>query len=269
MDIGKTDMRGGALAARLALLAAQALLLSACGKTSSPETSATVSASTEAVPTASSAPEGAAAPEPSATAPIAETPDPGLQAASYPPRDDCAGKPGWSAFHTALSAAVNHKDAKALAALTAKDVKLDFAGGSGAKELKTRLTKTDPELWGDLTAIMPLGCGLQGGLATMPWIFAGVPDSIDPYQGMLVVGTSVPLRKAASATAPEVAKLDWALVEIDPMRDSKSALVKVSVPGTRLAGYIEAKRLRSLLATRIIAEPQGGTWRITAIVAGD
>lgn len=248
------------------LLASAALLLAGCGETKDPGPNA--SASAEAAPSgpasASAAVQASTALEPSAS----ETAS-GPRIASYPPRDDCAGKPGWAAFRTALSAAVNNRDAAGLAALAAPDVKLDFGGGSGPAELKVRLSKTDPKLWGELAAILPLGCSMQSGLATLPWIFAGVPESVDPYQGMLVTGTGVPLRKAASAKAPEVAKLDWALVEIDPMREADASLVKVAVPGTSLAGYIEAKRLRSLLATRIIAEPQDGTWRITAIVAGD
>lgn len=263
--IGKRSLRGPGLG----LLASAALLLSGCGETKRPEPSAT--ASTEADPglSAPDSDSASTAPEASSSALASETPSSVLRAASYPPRDDCAGRPGWITFRAALSAAVDIKDGAALAALADKDVKLDFGGGSGAAELRKRLARTDPKLWGELATILPLGCGMQGGLATMPWIFAGVPDSVDPYQGMLVTGTGVPLRKTASATAPEVAKLDWALVEIDPKSDAAAPLAKVSVPGTGLTGYIDAKRLRSLLATRIIAEPRGGTWRITAIVAGD
>jgi hypothetical protein len=254
-----------------------ALLLPACSKSNSTRTADP--AATSAPSTAPVAEEAASTPaEPSASAQASEAaetaaavPDSTEPApiAAYPPHDDCAARPGWTAFRAKLEAAIAAHDDTALTALAAPDVKLDFGGGSGSGELRKRLNDPDRQLWQKLSEIMPLGCGFQGGIAAMPWIFWNVPDSVDPYQGMLVTGADVPLRKAASPSAPLTASLDWALVEAAPHTVVNPRFLKVTVAGTKLTGFIEARSMRSLLDYRIIAEPAGTDWHITAFIAGD
>ncbi|MFN6936274.1 MAG: hypothetical protein ACK4NZ_14120, partial [Tsuneonella sp.] len=58
----------------------------------------------------------------------------------YAPRDECTDVKGSGEFRTALAKAVQARDADALIGLAAKDVKLDFGGGSGTAELRKRLS---------------------------------------------------------------------------------------------------------------------------------
>ncbi|WP_285711866.1 hypothetical protein [Erythrobacter oryzae] len=195
---------------------------------------------------------------------------PMLDAASYPPRDDCGALPGWPAFRTQLDKAVAARDADALAAITDPDVRLDFGGGAGTKELRQRLVDPDYRLWDELAAILPLGCGPQdGGGAAMPWIFANSPADADPFNAMLVLGPAVAVRAEPDAAAPATARLNWAIVDLaQGYEGPDKPFAAVILPGGG-KGYVETARLRSLVDYRLLATrtPQG--WRITALIAGD
>ena len=257
--------RGGGLAI--------AALLAACGgaergerSSAGQETRATAPRPVRsAPPSVPASPAETVSPEPSETA---EAPAP-TKLASYPPRDECARLPGFAAFREALFSAVRARDAEALAALAHPDVKLDFGGGAGPDELRRRLTETRPELWGELAGLASLGCAADAGVATLPWIFARVPDAADPYRAMWVTGAGVPLRAKGAAGAQELARLDWALVNVvGASFDPKAAWVEVETAG-KTRGYVAGARLRSVLDYRLIADREGDAWKITAFIAGD
>lgn len=252
-------------------------MLGACDKSAAPVPGESASSAADTAASAAAGPESAAAlPESSAKPSAAPEPDesevpaPDAPAiASYPPRDDCAKQPGWRGFRARLAQAVVRRDADALVTLAEPDVQLDYGGGHGAEELRKRLDSPDYRLWDKLAAILPLGCGFQGGLAAMPWVFWNTPESLDPYQGMWVTGTDVPLREKPAPDAPVLATLDWALVEAAPHTQASSKFVKVTPAGTKLSGYIDPGALRSVIDYRVIVEPKVGDWRITAFIAGD
>ena len=189
---------------------------------------------------------------------------------SYAPHDECAARPGWKGFRDKLGAAVAARDASALAALSDRNVKLDYGGGAGRPELLRRLRQPAGGLWRELAAILPLGCSIEGGLAALPWFFWRIPPKVDPADTMLVTGDTVPLRAAPKAEARTVATLDWPMVTLAGSSFAPaSRFTRVRTRTSRQEGFVETKRLRSLLARRLIVEQQGGEWRITAIVAGD
>lgn len=272
----------GRSASWLALAPALALALTACQREPAPQDSDSPNASAPATP--KPAPEPSAAepsPTPTLALPVKPTPEApmtpadtaaALPAMALPPRDDCAGLPGWSAFAAKLATAVKTRDAAALAALSSPDVTLDYGGGHGPAELQKRLSApAGAAVWADLARILPLGCAVQGDLVVLPWFFWNVPDEVDPGMTMLVTGQGVPLRAKPGDTAPEVDKLDWALVTIatDPPFDPAARYTAVITGKPQRKGWIETARLRSLLARRVIAERKGDDWRISALVAGD
>lgn len=227
----------------------------------------------EATSPASLSPPVVAAPAPSATP--SETPAPETSPSaptlpvSYPPRDECAKLPGFAAFRDKLAAAAKAKDAEALVTLADPKINLDFGGGAGPEELRKRLGDPKGELWRAIGALSGLGCAVDGGVATQPWIFARLPEGYDDASTALYgTGQSLPLRAEPSSNARLLARLTWPLVELEGPAGDKAAFDKVRLSdGT--VGYMETAKLRSLLDYRLIADRQGGAWKITALIAGD
>ena len=199
----------------------------------------------------------------------AETPEPAkLAEGPYAPRDTCGDLEGAAAFRQALAEAVQMRDADALVALAAEDVKLDFGGGAGRAELKKRLTAEDRKLWQELEELLALGCSAnkQGGL-TIPWYFDQPIEGVDPMMGMIVTGESVPLLSSPDEDATAVATLSWDVVEISTLQPDEP-FQKVETTGGE-EGYIATDKLRSLIDYRLLATSRNGNWRIVSLVAGD
>ncbi len=241
------------------------LALTGCDREPEPSAAPTSQAPASAVssPSAPPLPE----PEPSATPSALPEEPAALADVTYAPRDECSAKPGWPAFRKNLNNAIRARDADALVALAAPDIALDYGGGSGTAELKKRLADPETGLWIELAAILPLGCAIEGGIAAMPWVFWNVPEEVDSYNAMLVLGNDTPLREKPGGKV--ISPVGWFIVGNDPMAfDPEKPETRVTLDnGTK--GWIATAKLRSLLDYRLIAEPQDGTWRITAFIAGD
>lgn len=253
-------------------IGALAVALAACGRADPPEPRPSVSASSvrgELIAPVAAAPLQAPSPTPSASASPAVAATPTLPV-SYPPRDECSRQPGFRAFRDKLFAAVKAKDADAIVALADPAIHLDFGGGAGTDELRKRLSDPKSGLWGEIAQLSGLGCAADRGVATLPWIFARLPEGFDDATtAMYGTGPQLVLRKTPSASGRPLATLTWPVVELegkgfDPQ--AKFARVRLS-DGT--VGYLETAQLRSLLDYRLVAERQGGAWKITALVAGD
>ena len=199
----------------------------------------------------------------------AEKPEPAtLAEGPYAPRDTCGDLEGATAFRRSLAEAVQARDADALVALAAEDVKLDFGGGTGRAELKKRLTAEDRKLWQELEELLALGCSAnkQGGL-TIPWYFDQPIEGVDPFMGMIVTGESVPLLGSPDEDATAVATLSWDVVEISTLQPDEP-FQKVETTGGE-EGYIATDKLRSLIDYRLLATSRNGNWRVVSLVAGD
>ena len=236
---------------RAAILAASLLALAACERERAPSDSVKQAAETIVKQV-----DGSASPAKTAKG-------------AYAPRDECANKPGATEFRRALAAAVEARDAEAVAALAAPDVKLDFGGGAGRDELRRRLSAKDAPLWDELEALLELGCAdnRQGGI-TMPWHFAQDIGGVDPMMGMIVIGENVPLLDAPAEDAKPVAHLSWAAVELTGGLQPAAPYQKVSTVDGE-TGFVASDKLRSLLGYRMIASSRDGKWSFTTLVAGD
>ena len=253
------------------------LLLAACGK--GEPSQAPPSASPAANPPGLVVPVAPVAepePSPSASPSVSPSADaPGAPATpalpmSYPPRDECAKLAGFAAFRDKLFAAAKAKDIEAFVGLADPAIHLDFGGGAGVDELRKRLSDPKAPLWGEVSQLAALGCAVDGGLATLPWIFSRLPDGYDDAAtAMYGAGPQLILRSKPSAASRPLATLTWPVVELEGTGfDPKAAFAKVKLSdGT--VGYLETAKLRSLLDYRLVAERQSGQWRITALIAGD
>lgn len=253
-----------------------AALLAACrSKTETPEAPASGEAGVPAV----AAPSESATPAP---APTASDPDP-TKAASlwldrqteprqpgrYAPRDDCRKLPGARAFRERLAAAVQARDADAVAALASPEVRLGFAGDDGRKRLLQKL-KANGELLDELARLLPLGCApSDGGGLTIPWHFAqDMGELDDPYSAMVVTGAQVPLHTAANAGSPARQTVSWDVVTLDKGWFPDKPFQQVTT-ARGAKGFIATDKLRSMLDYRLLATRKGEGWQITAFLAGD
>ena len=215
----------------------------------------------------------AASESPSSTTPADEPSDatPATQAASGPlaPRDECTSVEGLGELQTKLKKAVAARDADALMALVDKNVQLDFGGGSGQAELHKRLTSPDYLLWDEIEQALALGCGFDksadgNNYATWPWYFSKDVIPLDPFEAMIVTGGNVPLRDGASAK--QIGTVSWDYVQLKEYSEDPYLPV---VTSDGKAGFMEAKKLRSLVDYRIMADKIDGKWKVTTIIAGD
>ncbi|WP_137678842.1 hypothetical protein [Aurantiacibacter suaedae] len=205
---------------------------------------------------------------------IEETPQP---AGPYAPRDECAEVAGASPFLEDIRSAVSARNTEAFVALAAEDVKLDFGGGAGRDQLRSMLASETAPLWAKLDELMTLGCASDGdALITVPWYFAQEINT-DSYSGMIVTGTGVPVHETAAKQAPVIGAVSWDVVELVDGGSGNSGFAHIrwqrreSPAGkpTVIEGYIDAKRLRSLIDYRLLAASRNGKWRITSLIAGD
>lgn len=194
-------------------------------------------------------------------------------AGPWAPRNECVDQPGVTDFLASLQAAIDTRDADALVALAAQDVKLDFGGGAGADELRQRLAADDGEFWDTLARMLEYGCAADGGTSiTIPWYFAQeIP--VDSYTGAIVTGEDVPLYNAPGSDAEVTAQLSWEAVETLQDQPENSDFTHVSwsetAAGNAVEGYIAKDSLRAIIDYRLIANRRNNRWRITALVAGD
>jgi hypothetical protein len=197
----------------------------------------------------------------------APTPTPTVANGTYAPRDECAKLAGSEAFRQQLADAVKARDAQAVAALAAENVKLDFGDGAGRTELIARLVEPDTELWAALDELVALGCAVSGeSELTLPWYFAqDIP--VDPYDGMIVTGEAVPLLQSADAGAATVVTLNWDAIELVAGLYPEKPFQQVKFGDKQ--GYVATDKLRSLIDYRLIAERGTDGWRISALIAGD
>lgn len=189
----------------------------------------------------------------------------------YAPRNECGSLPGADDFHEHLVEAVQLRDTKALGALADPKIKLDFGGGGGVEELKHRLDTGAPDhdLWASLEQLLKLGCAKgQGNEIVMPWLFAQeLASNVDPTAAMLVMGEDVPILSKPSASAKPIGTISWDIVNLSAF-DPEKPFQPVSMP-MHQEGWMATDKLRPVLDYRLMAEREGGQWRITALVAGD
>lgn len=187
----------------------------------------------------------------------------------FAPRDDCADVEGAPAFRARLAEAVGARDTDKLVALAAPDVKLDFGGGSGTAELRTRLSDRDRGLWDKLAMLMTLGCAKnrEGGI-TLPWYFEQDLGSRDPMMTMIVMGEDVPAYASADPAAKPATTLSWDGVELVGGLLPGKARQQVRTADGK-TWFVAADRLRSAIDYRLTASSRDGKWSFTSLIAGD
>ena len=199
----------------------------------------------------------------------AGTAPPKLAEGPYAPRDECGDVKGAAEFRARLAAAVEARDADALLALAASDIKLDFGGGSGTAELRKRLQDPAYDLWDELATLVTLGCAKNKGVGiTLPWYFTQDFGELDVLNSIIVMGENVPLRETGDPQGPVIADVSWDAVTLVGGFKPDARYHQVKTRDGKV-GFINADRLRPIAGYRVIASSRDGKWSMTSLIAGD
>ncbi|MBI1238925.1 MAG: hypothetical protein GC199_06230 [Alphaproteobacteria bacterium] len=195
----------------------------------------------------------------------------------FPPIDESASDPDFNAFKERLEAIVAARDADALIAIVAPDIKISFGGDDGQAEFISGWQPEDPNspIWTELSAILSLGLTKEEMGWTGPYVFSRWPDQFDAFEYLLVLDKETPLLADPCDPASVLVTLGDAIVrQADPDDGGPSAcdwpLEYTSVDDEKgHKGYIATDRMRSPLDYRANFQKIDGEWRLAFLVAGD
>jgi hypothetical protein len=192
------------------------------------------------------------------------------QAEKLPPRDECAADASFTAFRTALKDIVKRKDAKALLAVTAPDIKYSLdAGPPGKAGFAKEWDLVHPagsNVWVELDLALSLGCALDSGEASIPYMYSRLPKSRDTSMTTLPNRPRVNLRAAPNTDSAVVALLDWDILTVLDEKDSSWTHVRTD---DGKSGYVRVDFLRKPLEYRAIFRKRGGKWLMAVLINGD
>ncbi len=187
------------------------------------------------------------------------------------PRDECSNLEGASAFRMTLVTAVANRNAEMLKPIVDPDIMLDFGGGSGWEEFRSRLDSEQSSLWIELQKTVALGCGAYSETEfAFPWQWTQDLGTDDPFSAFVSLGTEVPLRSEPREAAPIIRPLNWEVVTLTGPYNLDQRFLEVKTR-TGDKGYVRFEQLRSEIDYRLLVsrDEASGTWRITHFIAGD
>lgn len=187
------------------------------------------------------------------------------------PVDEASTRPDFFTFRTQLIATVARRDVPALLAVVHPNIKNSFGGNDGIDEFKQvwALEQPGSRLWARLGNVLSLGGTFSGDDSFVaPYTFSRWPDSVDAFSHVAITGSGVRMRSAASGTAPTVASLSHAIVEVIASRTPNDDRVRVRLPGGT-TGWVSKRYARSPIDHRAFFSKAGGRWQMTVFVAGD
>lgn len=194
----------------------------------------------------------------------------GAQAETLPPRDVCAADASFVAFRSTLADIVRRRDAKALLAITAPDIdySLDPAtpGRAGFVKEWGLNQPAGSKLWGELDTALSLGCARDPDQASIPYMFARLPQARDVFGTTISARPHVNLRASPNTDSAVVALLEWEILTI--LEEGPGDWTHVKTDDGK-QGYVRNDFLRNPLAYRAIFRKLGGKWTMTTFINGD
>lgn len=195
------------------------------------------------------------------------------------PQDKAIADPSFAAFRKKLDAVVTAKDASALRAMLAPQVRVSFGGESGPDAFFERWKPAEPgsELWPLLAKLLTLGSTGErsddGVTATYPYAYAAFPDDLDAFTSGVITGRGVKVREKADAASPVVTQLDYDVVKVrdwkfDGETGTSPPWIEVELWNGK-TGFVAKSMIRSPGDYRVGFTKQDGTWKLTYLVAGD
>jgi hypothetical protein len=190
---------------------------------------------------------------------------------SLSPVDDASRRADFLTFRHELQETVRRRDADALLRIVHPGIKSSLGGNSGVDDFRAQWhpERADSELWRELGAVLALGGTFdEAGSFVAPYVFSRWPDAFDAFEHVAVIGSSVRVRAAPSASAAVVATVSYAILERDLNRAEVEGWTAVRLPGTQ-AGYVASQLARSPIDYRAYFTRENGRWLMALLLAGD
>jgi len=191
-------------------------------------------------------------------------------AEKLPLRDECAADASFGAFRASLRGIVKRKDAKALLAITASDIEwsldADHPGRPGFIKEWSLDQPGKATIWPEFEAALALGCALDPGKASIPYMYGRLPEARDVFATTMPNRPRVNLRAGPSTDSAVVALLDWDILTI--IDDNNTSWTHVKTDDGK-EGYVRVDFLRTALAYRAVFEKRAGKWTLAVFINGD
>ena len=191
-----------------------------------------------------------------------------LAAAVLPPVDQCSSDRTFVQFRRDLLRTIEKRDAKALLAAVADDIRVSFGDDSGRDDFVRSWQLDKPQksrVWEELGTALRLGCTIEGDGRTAPSLGGQIGER-DVFE-TLVALPGASLRRAPSGASPRVTGLKWDLLTIDKPWDGGRWIAVRLDDGRR--GFILRSETRSPVDYRAWFEKRDGRWLMAAFLAGD
>lgn len=187
------------------------------------------------------------------------------------PVDQAVSRSDFYSFRAQLQSAIARRDVAALLASVDPDIRNSFGDNKGLEAFRQIWEPEDRKsrLWEALGEVLALGGSFgRDGSFVAPYVFSRWPESVDAFTHAAVVGTTVTVRAAPSASAAAVTSLSFAIVEqLDTVGPNES-WVHVRLPRGK-SGFVDRRFVRSPVDYRAIFSKRGDGWKMTAFLAGD
>jgi hypothetical protein len=179
-------------------------------------------------------------------------------------------------FRDGLKATIARKDASALFAVLASDIKIDFGGFGGGPEFQKmwKPYDKDSKVWAALSLVVEQGGNFDSPARfSAPYVYSAFPSDVDGLEHVVVTNEEAVLRAQPKADAPIVRKLDRDILTVvngamaqheagpDDWTEVKDAKGK--------HGFVLARDVRSPIDYRAYFEKRKGKWVMTMFLAGD
>jgi hypothetical protein len=185
-----------------------------------------------------------------------------------PPVEQCAAQAGFEDFRSRLKEVVARKDERALLAMLADDVEVNFGGDYGPALFATNWKfdeAGESHVWIELQEALSRGCAPSGDALVAPSFVAHFPQQLDAFETVMIV-PGAQLRGAPIESAAGTRRLDWHLAQVTEDRDQQWLGVRL-IDGR--SGFVRRNQTVNPLDYRLVFEKRSGRWMITAFVAGD
>ena len=199
-------------------------------------------------------------------------------AAAGPPRkllpvDEAAKDPSFFIFRARLQEALAKHDMTFVLSVVTPDIQIGFGGDDGIEAFKKawKPDVKDSAMWSELARVLALGGKfIEGGKFQAPYVSAAWPEDLDPIEHVAIVGENVRVREKPDAGSAVIASLSYDLVTLveSSGQAGKGPWSKIKLADGR-EGYVSDAFLGSGASLRAYFEKKDGTWKMTALVAGD